>query len=219
MPSVKPDPPRKNRRDANLEATRAQVVQAAARLFLSHGYARTTLAAIAGEAGVAVQTLYNAVGNKAALLTAVLESTAAGPSSAGSAPARLRAATAATPDAAALLDLLADWFAEVHPRMAPLWRVIDEAAAHDPEVAAFARDRAHQRLRNYGEAAAAFAARGGLPAGLDEAGVAALIWSIGHPQVHRTLVEELGWTDRRYRGWVRAALGAALAPGGPARPD
>ena len=49
-----------------------------ARLFLEHGYQATSIGRIAAEAGVAVQTIYNAVGSKRDLLSRVLDFAAAG---------------------------------------------------------------------------------------------------------------------------------------------
>src|SRR5262245_11943890 len=47
--------------------TRRQIVGAARRLFVASGYAGTTVEAIAAEAGVAVATVYQAFGTKAAI--------------------------------------------------------------------------------------------------------------------------------------------------------
>ena len=47
--------------------TRRQIVRAARRLFVSLGYAGTTVEAIAAEAGVAIATVYKAFGTKAAI--------------------------------------------------------------------------------------------------------------------------------------------------------
>ena len=51
-------------------ATKARIVEAATRLFIEHGYLDTTVAAIANEAGVALQTLYLSFGSKVAILRA-----------------------------------------------------------------------------------------------------------------------------------------------------
>lgn len=212
MPEAKSSKRQKTRREANLEATRAHVVEAARRLFLAQGYVGTTVTAIAREAGVAVQTLYNSVGSKTALLHRVFEASVAGPEAPRSAPEFLGERTRRVADARGLTRLLADWFAEVHPRMGTLWRVIDEAATHDEDVARLATERAQRRLDHYARAADALAERGAAPAGLDREDVAALIWAVGHPQVYRTLVEDRGWTPERYRRWVDAALAAALVP-------
>jgi AcrR family transcriptional regulator len=55
------------------DATRRRIVDAAQRLFLEQGYASTTIQQVADAAGVAVQTVYWAFGNKAALVVGIRE--------------------------------------------------------------------------------------------------------------------------------------------------
>jgi AcrR family transcriptional regulator len=57
--------------------TRAEVLQAAAELFAEQGYARTSVAAIAKRAGVALNTVYTSVGGKPALIEAMVEASLA----------------------------------------------------------------------------------------------------------------------------------------------
>ena len=52
----------KTRKQIAAEETQRVIVEAASRLFLEHGYHATSIGSIASEAGVAVQTIYNAVG-------------------------------------------------------------------------------------------------------------------------------------------------------------
>jgi len=59
------------RRRAQAEATRRQILAAAQRLFEAQGYAATTMAAIAREAGVALKTVYVAFETKGGLLRAL----------------------------------------------------------------------------------------------------------------------------------------------------
>jgi AcrR family transcriptional regulator len=54
-------------------AARARILAAATRLFVRDGYLATTMAAIAGEAGVAVQSLYLRFGSKLAILSDALD--------------------------------------------------------------------------------------------------------------------------------------------------
>ncbi|HEX4325942.1 MAG TPA: hypothetical protein VH105_03940, partial [Burkholderiales bacterium] len=75
--------------------------------------------------------------------------------------------------------------------------------------------RAEQRLRNYAKAARALKARNALAEGYTLEEAAAVVWSIGHPQVYRMLVTQQGWTLGRYRDWVHKALLAALLPARP----
>src|SRR2546429_5882118 len=59
------------RRRAQAEATRKDILDAAQRLFEANGYAATTMAEIAGEAGVALKTVYLAFETKSGLLRAL----------------------------------------------------------------------------------------------------------------------------------------------------
>src|SRR4051794_10945634 len=61
------------RRQPRGRATRARIIAAATRLFVRDGYLATTMAAIAAEAGVAVQSLYLAFGSKLGILSAALD--------------------------------------------------------------------------------------------------------------------------------------------------
>lgn len=199
------------RRTLQAAGTREAIVEAAGRLFAADGYVRTTIDGIAAESGVAVQTVYNSVGNKAALLSAVLDSAAAGPGAQAGVLDFMRERTRQAADLDALINMLADWFAEVHPRTAGINAVIARAAAVDEAAAQLEKDRAHQRLRRYEEAAAAARARGGLSSGMSDAEGAAAIWSLGHPQTYRALVQDAGWSVAAYREWIAKALAAALA--------
>ena len=59
---------------SDVEARMHDLIDAAARLFLTHGYTRTSLESIARAARVAVRTIYVKFGGKAGLLEAVLVS-------------------------------------------------------------------------------------------------------------------------------------------------
>jgi AcrR family transcriptional regulator len=201
---------KKSLRQAQVDVTRAQIVKAARDLFLSGGYVNTSVSAISVEAGVAVQTIYNAVGNKAALLSAVLDGSASGPNAPRSVPDFMRERSKAAENTDALFNMLADWFVEVHARTASLFLVIRQAAAVDGEIAQLERTRAEQRLRNYGLAAIEIRERGGLPSEMTNDEAAAAIWAIGNPDVYRTLVIDLGWSIPAYREWVQKMLNRAL---------
>ncbi|MBA2577261.1 MAG: helix-turn-helix transcriptional regulator, partial [Euzebyaceae bacterium] len=65
---VKSESGRRPRRADKARATRRRIVDAAGDLLVQHGYAGTTLEAIAEQAGVAVQTVYFHFGNKRTVL-------------------------------------------------------------------------------------------------------------------------------------------------------
>ncbi|WP_190987473.1 hypothetical protein [Pseudarthrobacter sulfonivorans] len=132
--------------------------------------------AIASESGVALQTVYNSVGNKAALLSAVLDSAASGPHSPSNVLELMRKRTAEAADFDALIAVLADWFVEVHRRTGPVVGSLPRPPPSTPPRRS-CRPHALQRLERYGEAAAAVRARGGLQSGMSDADAAAAIWS------------------------------------------
>ena len=197
-------------REARAALTRNRIAEAARDAFLADGYLGTSMTAIATGAGVSVQTIYNVVGNKAAVLSAVLDVVAAGPDAPTPVRAFMDERSRATRTLPELMDLLASWFAEVHPRSADIFHVIRQAAVVDPEVAELEQARASQRLTNYTLAAGHVRARGGLTSGLSDDEAAAVIWSIGHPDVYRFFTRSQGWGLDRYRAWLTTSLSAAL---------
>lgn len=197
-------------RTARSALTRDVIVAAADRLFREYGYVGTSLAAIAGEAGVAVQTVYNAVGSKIDLLSAVLDAQASGPASPRTVPEFMADRSHQASDVDALIDILADWFVEVHARTAEIFALIRQAAALNPAAADLERARAARRLHNYGLAAAELRGRGAVPPGRNDNDIAAAIFALGHPETYRALVLDGGWPVAQYRSWLRDSLAGAV---------
>ena len=124
------------------------------------GYGATTIARIARDAGVAVQTVYNSVGGKAALLSRALDLAAAGERAPVPVPVFMREQAERAPEAETIVQGLVEFWSGALPRTAPVFAVMRQAAALDPDIAALERRRSEGRLRNYAEAAAALRARG-----------------------------------------------------------
>jgi AcrR family transcriptional regulator len=210
MADVNPSDRRRARGLLSVQASRREILEAAHRLFLQHGYVATTVPAIAAEAGVAVQTIYNTVGSKRQVMGDVIELAVRGPTypapPAESVGQRIRD----TSDPVLIVNLLVDWLAGAHERTAAISVVIREAAAVDPELAKLEQTLADQRFTGYREAARELARRGGLRGGLGPEQAAATIWSLGHPDIYRFLLQTRGWSARRYRGWLADGLSAAL---------
>lgn len=146
------------------------------------------------------------------MLNLVLDTDAAGPDAPQSVGDRMEQRVSQTTTPEQLVALLATWFTEVHPRIAPILRVIDQAGASDPEIAALGMRRALQRFTNYHHAARILRGRGGLRASLTVERAAATIWSLGHPNTYRLLVVDQGWSLTGYRAWLEDQLAAALLP-------
>jgi AcrR family transcriptional regulator len=199
------------RRDLQADATRTDIVAAARELFLTRGYVRTSLTSVAELAGVAVQTIYNSIGNKAALLAAVLDQATAGPDAPRSVSEFMQDRADATGGLTGLSRLLADWVAEVNERSIEILTLIHQTATVYPEVAALERERGERRLTNYARVAEVARGRGGLTTGSSDAQVAAAIWALGHPQVYRSLVVEGEWSGEAYRQWLGQGIRSLLA--------
>jgi AcrR family transcriptional regulator len=203
-------PPVKTRKQLAAEETQRAIVEAASLLFLEHGYHATSIGRIAAEAGVAVQTIYNAVGSKRELLSRVLDFAAAGERAPVPVPRFMRERAESEPDPRQIIAHLVDFWRGALPRTAPIFRIIREAASADPEIAALERGRSAQRLGNYRQAAQLLDDRNALRPGLTIDGAAAAIFAIGHPETYRALVLDGDWDLDAWARWLQATLEAAL---------
>ena len=200
----------KNRKQIAAEATRQVIVETAARLFLERGYNATSIGRIASEAGVAVQTIYNSIGAKGELLSRVLDQAAAGDHAPTPVRQFMREQAERETDPRRIIDQLIGFWRQALPATAPVFRVIREAAATDPDVAKLERRRAAQRLKNYAQAATVLAERGALREELTIEQAATTIFAIGHPDTYRSLVLEGHWNHNQWANWARSTLHAAL---------
>jgi hypothetical protein len=140
----------------------------------------------------------------------VLDFAAAGERAPVPVPRFMREQAEREPDPRRIIAQLVDFWRGALPRTAPVFRVIREAAAADPEIAALERARSARRLANYRLAAGILAERGALRRGLTIDGAAAAIFAIGHSEAYRALVIDGDWDDDAWAAWVQATLEAAL---------
>jgi len=193
-------------------STQTAIVAAAARLFAERGYQETSVADIAREGGVALQTVYNAVGAKREVLFRVLEHAAAGEQAPTPVRVFMQERGARETDPRRLIALMVDFFAGALERTAPVRRMIRQAAALDGEVARREREGTAARRESYGLAASQLQERGGLREGITLEQAAAVIFAVAHPDVYRSLVEDGGWSLDQWRAWAAATLEGALLP-------
>jgi len=201
---------KKTRKQIASEETQRVIVEAAARLFLERGYHATSIGQIATEAGVAIQTIYNTIGSKRDLLSRVLDFAVAGERAPAPVAQFMREQAELEPDPRQLIAHLVDLWRTALPRTAPIFRIIREVAATDPEIAKLDRSRAAQRLTNYGHAATILAKRGALRKGLTVEAAAAAIFAIGHPETYRTLVLDGDWSTNDWAAWAQDTLETIL---------
>ncbi|MGE0221244.1 TetR/AcrR family transcriptional regulator [Mycolicibacterium sp.] len=200
-------------RAAQAMETRRRIVAAAAGLFVSAGYAGTSVDAIAEAAGVSRKTVFTAVGGKADLLAAALDRAIAG----DDAPVAL----AERPEMIALLaaaepaELLAGWarvITDIDARVGALFAALETAATVD-DGARVLWDQLHAQRRAGARAVVdAVAALGGLREGLTRSAATDLACLFSDPAMHRHLVGGHGWTGRRFAGWLGELLSHQLLP-------
>lgn len=192
------------------QETRRRVVEAAARLFATRGYAATTLAGIAREAGVSTETVKTTAA-KSELLIAAFEVTFAGTESADSlTDTEVGRGVLDLPDAA-LLDAVVGQIALANARGHALWTVLLGAAASDPVVDTALRAILARRAVDYRRFVDELVARGLAPAVADpDATAAALSFQLS-PEGYQQLVTQSGWTPERYTAWLRSAVLAEFA--------
>ena len=182
---------------------------AAQTLFMEHGYAGTTMAAIARDAGVVVETVYRSFGSKVALFGAVVEAALAGGVERSEVPVEERPAIAAIiaeTDPAKQVALYAATQPGIHRRAGPLLRAVRDAASLDPEVARVWSELEGQRYAGQARVAGMLASRGALREGLDVERATDLIWTLTALVVHDLLVIERRWTSEQYERWLTDAL-------------
>lgn len=212
MREVKPGDRRRARAELLVQASRREILEAAQRLFVERGYVATSIPAIAAEAGVAVQTIYNTVGSKREVLGGVVELAVRGPDYPATPSQTVGERIRAADDPQLIVERLVDWLARAHARSAAIYLAIRQAAAVDVDAAELEQTLADQRFSGYREAAQELARRGGLRPGLSLDQAAATIWTLGHPDTYRYLCQRRRWSARRYRRWLTDELSAGLLP-------
>jgi AcrR family transcriptional regulator len=203
---VNPRRYRSARRQEQASRTRRAILDAAGRLFVQHGYTATTMAAVADAAGVALDTVYAAVGPKPVLFRLLVEVAISGADPPVEALERDYVhAIRAEPDAASKLVLYAGAIRRIQQRLAPLVQVLQQAAEADPQLRALWRQIAERRAANMGVLAAELAATGALRPDLTVQVAADVLWSMNSPEFYLLLVGQRGWEPDRYQRWLADA--------------
>lgn len=204
---------RRDRAERERQDTRARVIDAATRLFVANGYTATKMTDIAGEAGVALQSVYSAGRSKAALLhAALMHAVAADDQDVPITERAIFRAIAAESDAVRQVHLIADQIWMIQKRSEPIQRAYREAAAVDASVAASLQAQHRRRLQTIAAAIALLPTdRLKYPAG----DCADSLWAIGSNEVITLLRTIQGWEWDTIREWLRRTFVDALLTSDP----
>jgi AcrR family transcriptional regulator len=191
--------------------TRKRIVDAAAELFAEHGYAGTTVDAVATAAGVSRKTVFDSVGGKAQLMKLAYDFAIVGDDE----PVPLAdrpetTAMLAEPDYGKRLAMYASLVVGIDRRLSSAWRAFEGAATSDPEAAKLYIALVQQRRKAMQEAAQMFADAGALRPDLDIEVAADLMWFYNDPSLYDKLVRQRGWSVDRFQAWLTEALQVQL---------
>ncbi len=198
-------------RQAQARRNREAILDAAQRQFLQGGYAATTIAAIAAEVGVSVETIYKAFGGKPGLVRAIYQRGLTGrqpvPAFQRSDAMRERETDPRT--------IMRNWgtlTSEVSSAVSPIMRLV-RAAASDPDIAALLRasnDTREERARHH---ARFLKQRGYLREGVTLGQATDILWTCTSDELYDLLVVQRGWSLPRFARFLADYMIATLLPG------
>ncbi|MEA2901136.1 MAG: hypothetical protein QOH36_1023 [Actinomycetota bacterium] len=200
-------------RQEQARRNRWAVVQTARRRFLGQGYAGTTLAEVADEVGVSVETVYKTFGNKAGLLKAVVDASVAGDDEpVAMADRDFVRGIQEEHDAVRKLRLWSDHIIDVAGRTVAVELLVRDAAASDPAAAGVWEQMVTEKLTGMAMFAAHLHQGGHLGPGVSADDARDMLTAYMSPDLYQLLVERQGWSPGRFGRWLSDALVAALLP-------
>ncbi len=196
--------------EAARRETKRQLLVAATEVFLKHGYAATSVSAIAERAEVSVQTLYLAWGSKRDLFIASSLAQLTGGDELEEPAWRqaLLGRLAAARDGQAPRDYCAAFaavFCAIAERADPAWKLLRDAAGSDPAIEAEWRRITLARHSTTAVLLESFPTRFLRPGlGLEEA--TDTVWLLASPETYDLMVRVRGHSLDRFRDWLANAI-------------
>jgi AcrR family transcriptional regulator len=186
------------RRAAAAGQTRHRILQASRALFVARGWQGTTVAEIARQAEVSVDTVYASVGRKPMIIRAAIDDVLG--EGRGPVPAEQRRYVEDVRAAPTAEDKIATYTAalgRLMPDIAPLLLTLRDAGSTDADCAQAWHDITGRRADNMLQFAADLRKTGRLRRDLSDQAVADLVWATNSPEYH-SLLTSRGWTTLQY---------------------
>lgn len=187
-------------RSEQAQQTRLAIIDAALRLFLANGYAKTSMRAIASEAGVSERTVYVAFRDKISIITAIADRERFG--EAGGGQAQYVESLRAVPRPIDRLRMIAHRAAVARERgLAMIARIVRAEGQSDEggrRFLAAAADYRHRGTRTYAEVILERA----LPDGAATEQFVDELEAILNEETYLLLVVERGWSRQRYEQYI-----------------
>ena len=200
-----------SRRRMRAQDTKRAIVQAAHQLFVERGYSGSSMDAIAGRAGVAVETVYATFRNKRAVLARVMDVAIVGDEE----PIALLDRTSVqsvreTKDQRTQIEMFSHGIRQIMERAGPIFQVMRGAAPADPEIAQLLNGYLDKRREGMQFFLDALLSNGPLRPGLVLAEAVDSVWTISSSEVHHLLTADRGWEGDRYERWLVESLSLLL---------
>ena len=202
------------RRQAQAGETHRQILEAAYKLFIEHGYAGATIEAIAKEAGVALKTVYAVFKNKWKILVTLLNNSSS-TSGEENIPMLERAgpqAVAQERDQRRQLQIFAQVIANNMVGAAYISEIMQVAAKTEADVDKMVQNLNKQRWQHMAVAVQQIASNGPLRERANEAYATDIVWTLTSPEVFLLLTRDRGWSKEKYAEWLADSLIRALLP-------
>jgi len=198
-------------REERARANRLAILAAARRRFLADCYARTTITAVASEAGVSEDLVYVLFTTRRGLFTAILSAAIRGEDA--DAPVLEQTAPQAIrdePDQHRQVRLFVADHAQRIDRARPLDDMMRSAAAIDPDIATHYRSAQANLFHHLEQFVTAVAANSPLRDHQTTQEAAADVAALCGPDTHRMLVDELHFDPDAYSNWLNRTIATVL---------
>jgi len=204
---------RSPRREAQARETRTRIIAAAKTRFLAHGYAGTTMRAVAADADVSLPTVELAFRTKARLLKAVIDVAIAGDDEHQAMLDRQWAAQAeSTADPAEFIATFARQLAVSAGRAAGLVATALEAARADQDITDVAAQLRSQRQIMATWLVEGVLQRRTLRAGIGRGEAIDIVWTLMDPVIFGRLAEDRHWSQDQFQRFFTDAVIRLLLP-------
>lgn len=196
--------------------TRALIVGAAHEEFLARGYHGATIAAIAGRAGVAPQTVYFVFHTKSALLSAAIDAAVLGPDETPPDQSDWWRAMVAAPDGEETLARFVRGAGPVYARAAGISEVLRAAAMDDDECRATWLHHDRIQVEAFRQVIDLVRSKSRLRPGLDVDRATDVLITLFGDSTYHLLTAERGWSAEQTLTWMAEALAQLLLAPDPA---
>lgn len=192
------------KRERQGRQTREQIVEAARLLFARDGYAKTTVEAIAREAGVSAQTVYASVGSKRAIVGALIDRMEVEGGN-----EELRRILMSTGDPREQLRAIVRFNRRLFERGQDILKIA-MATRVDADVESLWQEGEVRRREGQARWVRAWVEAGVLRRGLDEGEAADVLWALTGPDVYGLFIVDCNWPGLKFEEWLFETLKSRL---------